>query len=125
MGIDGYRVMGLAASEEGPSITGVRCRFSNDAGTEQKLYGELIVDASGRFSCTPDWLSALGYIRPEGAIVDPFSGYASRLYEAPDSSKLTDPARPEWKSLLLLGKPPDHTRGRVLLPVEGTGDISH
>lgn len=117
--IDGCRVTGLVAGEEGRSVTGVRCHFSHDTRTEQNLYGELVVDASGRFSRAPEWLSALGYSRPEETVVDPFLGYASRLYEAPDGSKMSDAFRPGWKSLLLLGKPPDHTRGGALLPVEG------
>jgi len=118
--IDGCRVTGLVAGEEGRSVKGVRCRFSNDSRPEQKLYGDLVVDASGRFSRAPEWLSALGYSRPEETAVDPFLGYASQLYQAPEGSERTNALRAAWKAFLLLGKPPDHTRGGVLLPVEGS-----
>ncbi|NIW45138.1 MAG: 2-polyprenyl-6-methoxyphenol hydroxylase-like oxidoreductase [Gammaproteobacteria bacterium] len=116
---DGCRVSGLIPGDEGSSVRGVRCRFRNDSDREQKLYGELIVEASGRFSRAPEWLSGIGYDQPEESMVEPFLGYASRLFELPDSFKTSDGERPGWKALLLQGRPPDHTRGGVLLPVEG------
>lgn len=113
--IEGCRVTGLITGE-GHRVTGIHGRFPNEPQREQALNGELVVDASGRFSRTPEWLTTLGYERPEETIVDPFLGYASRLYEIPDGFGMSSS---EWKALLLLGKPPDHPRGGVLLPVEG------
>lgn len=111
------RVTGLEANVHQNTITGVRCRFSQEStkggGEERVLRAELVVDASGRFSRTPEWLSTLGYDAPEETVVNSFLGYATRLYEQPV------PSPSNWKALVLLGKPPDETRGGVLLPVEG------
>lgn len=111
--VDGGRVTDLVADAERNHVTGVRCRFSDDSRGQQVLHAELVVDASGRFSRTPEWLSALGYDRPKETVVDPFLGYASRLYKPPASFQA------DWTALLIMGKPPDKTRGGVLLPVEG------
>ncbi|MDR8394304.1 FAD-dependent monooxygenase [Aliifodinibius sp. S!AR15-10] len=114
--IGGCRVNGLTADAKGVRVTGVRVRFGNTRQREHQLCGELVVDASGRFSRTPEWLSTLGYNSPEVSVVDPFLGYTSRFYEIPSNFSMP---RSKWKALVLLGKPPDYTRGGVLLPVEG------
>lgn len=110
---DECRVTGLVADTDKRCVTGVRCQCSGDTDGERVLHADLVVDAGGRFSRTPEWLAELGYDRPEETVVDPHLGYASRLYEPPPAF------RPDWKALLLLGKPPDKTRAGVLLPVEG------
>lgn len=103
--IENCRVAGLEA--EGDYISGVRCRSSSGHGAD------LVVDATGRFSRTPEWLSEIGVGETAEAEVDPRLGYATRFFER--SSRRES----EVKALLLLGKPPDLTRGGVLLPVEG------
>jgi hypothetical protein len=40
-------------------------------------------------------------------------GYASRIYRCPD------PLPTEWKVLIVLGTPPDHTRAGVIFPIAG------
>lgn len=116
---DGCRVTGLIGDAAGKRVIGVRYHGSHYAHHEQEMRGDLVVDASGRFSRAPDWLAALGYARPQETKVNSYLGYASRLYAAPAGAFLTHAQRPDWKALLLLGKPPDQTRGGVLLPVEG------
>lgn len=117
--VEECRVTGLLdGGGERNRVTGVRCRLANDPAGERRLYGELVIDASGRFSRAPAWLSALGYDCPEETVVDPLLGYASRLFQMPAAAWTPPGFRGEWKALLLLGKPPDHTRGGVLLPVE-------
>lgn len=114
--IEECRVTGLTADPKGQHVTGVRVRFGNTRQKEQQFSAGLVVDASGRFSRTPEWLSKLGYDSPAETVVDPFLGYSSRLYEIPSNYNMP---RTKWKALVLLGKPPDNTRGGVLLPVEG------
>lgn len=114
------RVTSLITNQSGHRATGVRYRFWGNRDVEQKLFGDLIVDASGRHSRTPGWLSAIGCSRPEESTIDPFLGYASRLYVMPDNfATAGDAVQRDWKALLIQGKPPNHTRGGVLLPVEG------
>lgn len=116
--VEGCRVNELIPGE-GHSVTGILGRFPGDPHNDQALSGELVVDASGRFSRTPEWLSDLGYEPPEETIVDSFLGYASRLYKKPNGSGISRSLQPGCKAVLLFGKPLDHTRGGVLLPVEG------
>lgn len=110
--LDECRVSGLIAEEQDRRVSGVRCRFKEAPHKEVSLLGKLTADASGRFSRSPEWLQTIGYPRPQETIVDSFLGYASRLYERPEKSAIP-------RALLLLGRPPDHSRGGVLLPVEG------
>lgn len=116
--MEGCRVTGLVAGKDGNSVKGVRVHFSREPNQEKRVYGQLVVDTSGRFSRTPDWLSELGYREPDETVVDPYLGYASRFYEKPEEFVSGSPGSEEWKALLILGKPPDQTRGGVLLPVE-------
>ncbi len=110
----GCEVTGLVSYPIHNGITGVTCRSRGvAAGDNQSLQADFVVDASGRFSRTPDWLEKLGHGRPHESVVNAFLGYSSRLYEIPTSFQT------DWKALLLLGNPPDETRGGVLLPVEG------
>lgn len=110
---EGYRVVGLTASQDGRAVTGARYRRRDGGRRERILHGDFVVDATGRFSRAPDWLASLGYERPEEVVVNPFLGYATRMYEPPAAFDA------DWKALVLLGSPPDESRGGVLLPVEG------
>src|SRR5205807_7188945 len=74
---------------------------------------DLVVDASGRDSPISNWLESLGYPRPPETVVNPFLGYASRLYTPP-----SDPQR-TWKGLVIQPDPPNHLRNGVIWPVEG------
>lgn len=114
--VEECRVTGLAADPRRQGITGVRAWLGNSRQKERHFCANLVVDAGGRFSRTPKWLSMLGYSSPVETIVDPFLGYTSRMYEIPSNYRMP---RPEWKALVLFGKPPAHKRGGVLLPVEG------
>jgi hypothetical protein len=76
------------------------------------LLGDLVVDASGRNSRTPQWLADLGFPAPAESIVDAQWGYASRLYRRP---AITDA---KWKAVLSMPKPPDHFTIGIMQPVE-------
>ena len=107
-------VVDLLADESRTRITGVRLHHRDDGSTQDFAErADLIVDASGRDSKTPEWLSELGYERPIETCVNSFLGYASRLYRRSQNSSL------DWKGILIRATPPQSSRGAVLLPVEG------
>ena len=54
-----------------------------------KAPSDLVVDASGRGSRTPQWLRALGVPAPEESRVDIRLGYASRLFRRRRSLQLS------------------------------------
>ncbi|MFF8932357.1 NAD(P)/FAD-dependent oxidoreductase [Streptomyces longwoodensis] len=65
------------------AVTGVSIR-REDTGEEDTLLADLVVDASGRASRTPQWLEALGAQTPAVRKVDAGLVYASRIYRAPE-----------------------------------------
>ncbi|MDL1862654.1 monooxygenase [Betaproteobacteria bacterium PRO7] len=72
-------VTGLTASPDSKHVTGVRLRRLCGDG-EQALAADLVVDASGRGSRLPGWLSALGYAPPQEERVDIGLSYTTRVY---------------------------------------------
>ncbi|MEM8611834.1 MAG: FAD-dependent monooxygenase [Cyanobacteria bacterium P01_H01_bin.105] len=74
------------------------------------LQADLVVDASGRRSQLPDWLSELGYGSVETTTVNSFLGYASRWYEYSPEDAI--------KGVIIASKPGTTRRGGVIYPVE-------
>ncbi|HEV2888537.1 MAG TPA: hypothetical protein VGX49_16625, partial [Jatrophihabitans sp.] len=70
-------VLGLTTTADRRRITGVRLL---SAGTEQALAADLVVDAGGRGSRTPNWLAELGYPRPAEEQVRVGVSYVTRTY---------------------------------------------
>ncbi|MGW0759377.1 NAD(P)/FAD-dependent oxidoreductase [Streptomyces sp. NPDC002814] len=106
----GTEVLGLLG---GPAaVTGVRIR-GND-GRESTVEAGLVVDATGRGSGAPRWLTALGLPAPRRREVDPGLAYASRLYLAPEQ------ARGGFPVINVQPDPRDGGPGRAgfLLPIE-------
>ena len=120
-------VIGLLADEGNTGVAGVRVRARTgaapgapaemlalrEAGSEQDLLADFVVDASGRESKAAEWLEALGYARPEETRINAFLGYASRIYQRPASRKA------DWKAVLIGSMPPKTLRGGVIYPIEG------
>lgn len=110
-------VTGLLSNADSSQVVGSRIRWHNPPKLESKgealFYADLVVDTSGRSSKTPQWLTALGYTGPQETKVNPFLGYASRIYKCPSEI----PA--EWKAIYLQAAPPTLTRGGVFFPIEG------
>jgi 2-polyprenyl-6-methoxyphenol hydroxylase-like FAD-dependent oxidoreductase len=79
--LDGCDAAGLEVSAEGRRVTGLRVLPRANGGAAQMVDADLVVDASGRSSRTPVWLSRLGYPRPARDEVRIGLGYASRLYQ--------------------------------------------
>src|SRR5262249_41234862 len=86
-------VTGLLTNPTGVAVTGVslkiRSSLSARPGQEERMQAELVVDASGRASKLPDWLTTIGYEAPAETVINAHLGYASRLYEIPDNFDLT------------------------------------
>jgi flavin-dependent dehydrogenase len=114
--LEGGTVTGLLANASRADVTGVSVRFRdrhNRANIHaENLYADLVVDAGGKVSKTPQWLKSLGYEPPQETTIKAFVGYASRLYEG--SGKLADTA-----PVFVATAPPFRTRGGGIFPIEG------
>lgn len=80
-------VDGLLRDATGSVVKGVQTRSRIDGQTDN-LYGDLVVDASGRRSKAPEWLEAIGYQAPEVTIINAHVGYATRWYQLPEDSMM-------------------------------------
>ena len=108
--LDAYQAIGLSLGNDRQSITGVKVKQGQNR--EFELSARLVIDACGRNSQTPKWLSSLGYQKPKETVINSFLGYASRWYEkAPD---FTAP----FQGVVVKTKPQSDRRGGVLYPVE-------
>ncbi|MCY1077488.1 FAD-dependent oxidoreductase [Archangium lansingense] len=110
--LDGREVTGFQTSADRARVSGVHLRAPG-GGQEETLEGELVVDASGRGSRTPQWLEALGYPRVEETRIHVDVRYATRLYQKPEGFE------PGWESMALSPKLPEQRRLGVLQLIEG------
>ena len=90
--IEGADVVGLTGAAT--RVTGVLLR-ERGAGHETDeapagLAADLVVDASGRSSHTPEWLERLGLARPAQERVESGVGYVTRVYRDGSNGELTD-----------------------------------
>lgn len=104
-------VVGLTTTADRRRVTGVRVH-GNVAGGERAVPADLVVDATGRGSRTPLWLSELGYPQPAVDRVDIGIGYATRLYRLRSGALGTDIA-------IATGGTPANPRGGALVAIEG------
>lgn len=103
----------LLATDNQSTVTGVNVT-SRDDKTEQNLYADLVVDASGRGSKAPTWLQDLGYDAPQETIVNSYLGYATRWYQIPDDVTYS------WVTILIQTIPKQGlNRGGGMFVVEG------
>ncbi|MCW2539739.1 MAG: monooxygenase FAD-binding protein [Frankiales bacterium] len=65
------------------SISGVEIAQADDGSHTQAIVADLVVDASGRGSSAPQWLTRIGFQPPTETTFTNHSGYASRLYHTP------------------------------------------
>jgi 2-polyprenyl-6-methoxyphenol hydroxylase-like FAD-dependent oxidoreductase len=94
-------------------ITGVSLRYRTEEQREQDLATDLVVDASGRGSRSPQWLASLGFGNVEESRLNIAVGYSTRIYRIPDQPPSG------WKMLIVYGTPPNDKRGGYILPMEG------
>jgi 2-polyprenyl-6-methoxyphenol hydroxylase-like FAD-dependent oxidoreductase len=106
-------VQRLLTTPDQQTITGVKIESKHTRHTED-LYADLVLDASGRSSRTPQWLQELGYEPPAETIVNAHLGYATRWYAAPTHFE------PDWKVLTISVRPETGLlRGGGIFQVEG------
>jgi 2-polyprenyl-6-methoxyphenol hydroxylase-like FAD-dependent oxidoreductase len=74
----GTDIVGLVATPDGSRVTGARVQSRGSA--EETIAADLVVDATGRGSRTPRWLTELGYERPAEERLDVGLTYTSRSY---------------------------------------------
>lgn len=110
--LDGHDVIALLTSPDRRQVTGMVLRRLNDPAGTTELVADLIVDASGRNSRAPVWLSEAGYPAPTTTRVDPDVGYAARIYRIPPDFSA------DWQAVLLFSEPPSMPRTGFLLPIE-------
>ncbi|MET9255632.1 FAD-dependent oxidoreductase [Streptomyces sp. NPDC003717] len=104
-----------AAGPEGDAgrVTGVRVRTGEEA--ERVLAADLVVDATGRGSRAPEWLTGLGLDRVAERKVDSGLTYATRVFRAP--GRAADGDFPLVNVQANPARPPG--RAGIVLPVEG------
>ncbi len=107
-----YEATGLLS--DNAVIHGVRLRRRIAGAADEELHADLVVDAGGRSSRTPDWLSELGYGRPRETVIDAHVGYATRWYRRPQDLDLG------WKTLTIQSLSPEIPRGGVVVEMENS-----
>jgi len=110
--LEGAEVLGLEGSMENRRVTGVRSRPYRGGSDHPEAVtvhqADLIVDALGRRSQTPQWLVELGYEPPRESEVDSFLGYVTRKYKR----------KPNVPMLLVGANPPHDPYGGLIFPEE-------
>ena len=104
-------VLSLCVDGSGRHVVGLEVSDRSN-GHITELPANLIVDASGRSSKAPEWLSQLGYQPPSELTVNAYPGYATRLYKKPENFS------EYWKAIYIMPVAPIVTRGGVILPME-------
>lgn len=110
--LDRHEVAGFLHDAAGTRITGLRVRAPGGL-EETRLEADLVVDAGGRGSRTPQWLESLGFPRVEETHFKIDVGYATRMYRRPAGFD------PGWRSLIISAELPRIRRFGCLFPVEG------
>lgn len=103
------QVTGLVC--DGERINGVQLRNRESGETVTKL-ADFVVDASGRTSKTPQWLTDIGMAAPEETVIDAQVGYAGRRYRKPDTFS------EDWRIMLVGAEPPTKSRQGVIYEEE-------
>ncbi|MBZ0303887.1 MAG: FAD-dependent monooxygenase [Anaerolineae bacterium] len=94
-------------------VTGVEVLNREDQST-QTLAADLVIDASGRTSKTPQWLQDLGYDAPPRTVVNSYLGYATRWFQMPAGQTF------DWHILLITALPTKgNFRGGAIQRIEG------
>jgi 2-polyprenyl-6-methoxyphenol hydroxylase-like FAD-dependent oxidoreductase len=102
---------GLLTTPDRSRVIGVRLG-SRDSNTDDRLTGDLVVDATGRGSRSPRWLAELGYPPPDEERLEVGVRYTTRLFRR-------EPGDLEGCQHIVVTIPPGNRRGGVLLAVEG------
>jgi 2-polyprenyl-6-methoxyphenol hydroxylase-like FAD-dependent oxidoreductase len=109
----GSMVRQLLTDASRRGVTGVRLASEQSHNQDEDVNADLVVDASGRGSASPRWLTALGYTEPRQQEIKIDLSYASRLYRREEN-----PLQPP-EIILVAPQPPDDKRAGVIFPIEG------
>jgi 2-polyprenyl-6-methoxyphenol hydroxylase-like FAD-dependent oxidoreductase len=105
--IEGTEACALTIDREVRRVEGVRLGRDDRA-----LAADLVVDASGRGSRTPQWLRDHGFPVPDETRVEINLGYASRIFRVQADAART------WRMLAVYAQAPRSTRYAVVFPIE-------
>ena len=109
--LEDHDARGLLTTPDRSRVTGVRLG-SRDSNTEETLAGDLVVDATGRSSRSPQWVADLGYPSPDEERLQVGVHYTTRLFRR-------EPGDLDGCQHVVVAIPPGGRRGGVLLAVEG------
>ena len=108
--VQGATAERLTTTADRSRVTGLECKRTD--GTIQLLTADLVVDATGRASRSPDWLATLGYESPRVDRVEIGVAYTTRLFRREASHLGGD--------LAAIAPPtPTGKRGGVMVAQEG------
>jgi 2-polyprenyl-6-methoxyphenol hydroxylase-like FAD-dependent oxidoreductase len=109
--LDGWDIAGVGASDDGRRIVSARVTSLHGLGS-WVLPADVVVDATGRGSRTPRWLTDLGYTAPVEDRVRIDLAYATRLFELP-------PGMMADRFAVVTARFPGQHRSAVMQRVEG------
>ncbi len=94
-----------------PHVTGLRLQ------TGEEVLGDIVIDATGRRSPTPDWLAAIGAVPPIEVAEDSGFAYYGRYFRSADGSvpPMMGPALAPYGTFSLLTLPADNGTWSVTL----------
>lgn len=110
---DGCAVDGLLTNPAQSRVTGVNLTYRTDALHKEAIYGDLVVDASGRGSASPKGLAALHYGEVPESMINVNVGYATRIYRR-GPGDLQDA-----KLIMIAPDMPHGKRSGLIFPIEG------
>lgn len=108
------QAIGLVMNAQNTIVTGVQIQTEQGLDT---LKADLVVDASGRNSALPKWLTQLGYAAPTQTMINSFLGYSSRWYQIPEGWEAP------WKVMLIHTKPPIIVEVLCCIPLKKIGGL--
>ncbi len=108
----GYQVKNLNLSADGHSIAGVNIEKMADRSEIISLNSDLLIDASGRGSKTPQWLQELGFSAAQETSIGIGLSYSTRSYRAPEGIEF------DWRLLVQSPQAPHDTRGGYVFHLE-------
>jgi 2-polyprenyl-6-methoxyphenol hydroxylase-like FAD-dependent oxidoreductase len=114
--MDNTEVLSLLPDSVANRLSGVLVcprTADGDRRVAKAISADLVVDATGRASRAPRWLTELGYDTPKETVVNAHLGYASRLYRIPETFNA------DWTCAFVQSAPPERKRGAILFRVEG------
>lgn len=113
---EGMKATALVAAPGNARITGVRLQpvgaAEKSGSAEEPLSADLVVDATGRGSRTPQWLKDFGFGEVVEEVINPFLGYATQIFEPPAEER-------DWKMMSTVPTFPENRRGGTILSIEG------